>query len=265
MNSDLQKRDFAQTLARGLHCLEVLSEKRTLATCSEVAAAMQVSRAAARRILLTLEHLGYVGEEGARYASTPKVLSLGRGVLGEGGLWSRVAPQVVALADRLNEPCSVAVLDGLEILFVCRDATRRIFTSRLGIGDRLPAHCSSSGKMLLASLPPGELATRLKGIKLERRAPASITSHRDLMAALNRARADGYALAIDEMEEGTVSVAVPIRERRGRVIAAINLASHKSRTTAADLAGRLLADLKATAAKIEGIVADFQDRNWVVV
>src|SRR5262249_25937738 len=150
---DLQKRDFAQTLARGLLCLEVLAEKRAPATCSEVAAAMQVSRAAARRILLTLEHLGYVAEDGARYATTPKVLSLGRGVLGEGGLWGRVAPEVVALADRLNEPCSVAVLDGLDILFVCRDATRRIFTSRLGVGDRLPAHCSSSGKMLLAALP----------------------------------------------------------------------------------------------------------------
>jgi DNA-binding IclR family transcriptional regulator len=84
------------------------------ASCSEVAAAMKVSRPAARRILLTLAHLGYVGEESGRFQSTPKVLSLGRGVLGGGGLWSRVAPEVVALADRLNEPCSVSILDGLE-------------------------------------------------------------------------------------------------------------------------------------------------------
>lgn len=264
MATDLQKRDFAQTLARGLRCLEVLSETAVPASCSEVAAAIKVSRAAARRILLTLEHLGYVAGEAGRFATTPKVLSLGRGVLGEGGVWGKVAPEVVALADRVNEPCSVAVLDGLDILFVCRDATRRIFTSRLGVGDRLPAHCSSSGKMLMAFLPERELAARLKGVKLERRGPASITSQRDLIAALRRARADDYALAIDEMEEGTLSVAVPIRERRGRTVAAINLASHRSRMTAADLTGQALADLRAAAKKIETLIADFQDRNWAV-
>src|SRR5262249_10471679 len=120
MQGDLQKRDFAQTLARGLTCLEVLSESELPANCSEVAAAMGVSRAAARRILLTLEHLGYGTEDAGRYASAPKVLSLGRSVLGDGSLWSKVTPEVVALADRLNEPCSVSVLDGLNILFVCR-------------------------------------------------------------------------------------------------------------------------------------------------
>lgn len=265
MGSDLQKRDFAQTLARGLQCLETLADARGPAGCSQVAAAMGVSRAAARRLLITLEHLGYVTENDGRFATAPKVLSLGRGVLGEGSVWSSIAPEVVALADRFNEPCSVSVLDGLDILFVCRDATRRIFTSRLGVGDRLPAHCSASGKMLLASLPEGVLAERLKGVTLQRRGPASIISHRELLAAFRKIRAADCALAIDEMEEGTLSIAVPIREKGGRAVAAISLASHKSRMRSKDLNEQVLPELRAAAAKVERTVKDFQDRNWVVL
>ena len=118
MTDDLNKRDFAQTLARGLACLEVLAELKAPAGCSQVAGAMQVSRAAARRILLTLEHLGYVIEDRGVYATSPKVLSLGRGILAQGGVWSAVAPMVVAIADRFNEPCSISVLDGLDIFLV---------------------------------------------------------------------------------------------------------------------------------------------------
>src|SRR5580704_9609201 len=98
---------------------------------------MNVSRPAARRILLTLQALGYVRAELGRYVPSPKVLSLGRGILGKGSLWDTVAPEIVALANRFNEPASISMLDGLDIVFVCRDSTRRIFTARLGVGDRL--------------------------------------------------------------------------------------------------------------------------------
>jgi IclR family pca regulon transcriptional regulator len=259
----LEKRDFAQTLARGLVCLEVLSNTVSPIGCSEVAATMGVSRAAARRILLTLQHLGYVTEHQGRYASAPKVLSLGRSVLGEGTLWSKVAPEVVGLADRFNEPCSISVLDGLEIVFVCRDATRRIFTSRLGVGDRLPAHCSASGKVLLASLPERDLTERLKGVSLDRHGPSAITGHRQLLAALRGVRTDGYALAVDEMEDGTLSIAVPIRERQGRTIAAMSLASHRSRMAPNALTKQVLGELRAATARIERTVGDFQDRGKI--
>lgn len=265
MDSDIQKRDFAQTLARGLACLESLAEADTLLTCTEVARAMDVSRAAARRILLTLESLGYVKEERGAFGATPRVLSLGRGVLGRSSVWSAASPTVVALADQVNEPCSISVLEGLDIMFVSRDSTRRIYTSRLGIGDRLPAHCSASGKMLLASLPVAELDRRLKGVTLTRQGPASVTAAGELKERLNEARQADFAMAIDEMENGTISIAVPLRERGGRVVAAMSVASHRDRMSPADLTGNVLPRLRQAAREVEGIFRDFQERGWATL
>ena len=264
LESRIQKRDFAQTLARGLACLETLAAASGPASCPEIAASMGVSRAAARRILLTLGSLGYVREERGFYMSTPKVLALGRGLLGAGSVWTHVAPDVVALADRLNEPCSISVLDGLDILFVCRDATRRIYTSRLGVGDRLPAHCSASGKMLLASLSTAELNQRLKGVRLRKQGPTAITEIASLKAALAKIRADDYALAVDEMEDGTLSIAVPLRERRGGVVAAMSVASHRSRMSPTNLKLDVLPVLRQAAGRVEKVVGDFQDRDRAV-
>jgi IclR family transcriptional regulator, pca regulon regulatory protein len=261
---DIQKKDFARTLARGLACLEVLADATQPLSCSQIAAAMKVSRAAARRVLLTLQHLGYTREERGVYVPSAKVLSLGRGMLGNAGVWSAAAVEVVALANRFNEPCSISVLEGLEILFVSRDSTRRVYSMRLGVGDRLPAHCSASGKMLLSLLPDKELTARLNGARLEPRGPASLTDVRALKTALRQAKEAGFALAVDEMEEGTISIAVPIREREGRPIAAVSVASQRSRRTAADLKKSVLPELRAAAKRVEDIVRDFQDRKWTV-
>jgi IclR family transcriptional regulator, pca regulon regulatory protein len=261
---DLEKRDFAQTLARGLSCLETLAELGGPAGCSQIAASMGVSRAAARRLLLTLKALGYVIEDRGLYATTPKVLSLGRGQLSRTALWSAVSPVVVGMADRFNEPCSISVLDGLEIVFVCRDATRRIFTSRLEAGDRLPAHCSASGKVLLAALPDADLVPRIDGAALAKRGSGSITDPDLLREALEQVRAAGFALAVDEMEDGTLSIAVPLRDRQGRVVAAMSCASHRSRRTVDDLRADLLPPLRRAAESVEGIIADYQARGWVV-
>ena len=260
----IEKKDFAQTLARGLACLEVLAEASQALSCSQVAAAMQVSRAAARRVLLTLEHLGYAREDRGLYASSAKVLSLGRGMLGNSGVWNAAAVEVVALANRFNEPCSISVLEGLDILFVCRDSTRRVYSLRLGVGDRLPAHCSAGGKMLLSLLAENELAARIAGVRLESRGPASLTDVRALRAALREARRNGFALAVDEMEDGIISIAVPVRERAGRAVAALSVASHRSRRTSADLKRNVLPELRAAASRVETLVRNFQDRQWTV-
>jgi len=260
----IEKKDFAQTLARGLACLEVLADASQPLSCSEIAAAMKVSRAAARRVLLTLQHLGYALAERGVYAPSAKVLSLGRGMLGKTGVWTAAGAEVIALANRFNEPCSISVLEGLEILFVSRDSTRRVYSLRLGVGDRLPAHCSASGKMLLALLSDKELNSRLSSARLERRGPASLTQVRSLKGALKQAREAGFAVAVDEMEEGTISIAVPIREREGRAIAAMSVASQRSRRKAADLQKDVLPELKAAAKRVEDVVRDFQDRKWTV-
>lgn len=261
---EIKKQDFAQTLARGLACLEALAAAAKPQSVSEVALAMNVHRASARRILLTLQSLGYVSEDRGLFVSAPKVLSLGRGMLGKSSLWSAVAPKVVELADRLNEPCSISVLEGLDILFVCRDSTRRIYTARLGVGDRLPAHCTASGKVLLGSLPATDLDKRLRGVQLASYGPASITQTSTLKAALKDIRANGFATAVDEMEDGTLSIAVPIKERSGRTIAAMSVATHRSRKTPADLKKNVLPVLRMTAESVQGTVQDFQDRNWTV-
>ncbi|QKC93760.1 IclR family transcriptional regulator domain-containing protein [Mesorhizobium sp. NZP2298] len=265
MDAEIQKRDFAQTLARGLACLERLAEADTPLTCTQVAHAMDVSRAAARRILLTLESLGYVREERGVYGGTPKVLSLGRGVLGRTSVWNAAASIVVTLADQVNEPCSISVLEGLDIMFVSRDSTRRIYTSRLGVGDRLPAYCSASGKMLLASLPVAELDRRLDGIVLAKQGPASVTDIGDLKTRLDETRQADFARAIDEMENGTISIAVPLRERSGRVVAAMSVASHRDRQSPEDLTNNVLPRLREAARDVEGIFRDFQERGWATL
>jgi IclR family transcriptional regulator, pca regulon regulatory protein len=260
----IQKKDFAQTLARGLACLEVLAEASQPLSCTQVAEAMEVSRAAARRVLLTLQHLGYAREDRGLYVVSAKTLSLGRGMLGNDNIWSAVSVEVVGLANHFSEPCSVSVLEGVEIIFVCRDSTRKVYSSRLGVGDRLPAHCTASGKLLLSTLPDKELASRLSGRALQPCGPASVTDINALKTALRQVRENGFALAIDEMEEGTISVAVPIREREGRPIAAMSVASHRSRHSPTDLKRSVLPELRAAASRVEGIVRDFQDRKWTV-
>lgn len=265
MDSEIQKRDFAQTLARGLTCLECLAVTDAPLTCTEVARAMDVSRAAARRILLTLESLGYVREERGLYVSTPKVLSLGRGVLRRTNVWNAASVFVIELANQLNEPCSISVLEGVDILFVCRDATRRIYTSRLGVGDRLPAHCSASGKMLLASLPIHELEQCLAQTTLVKQGPASVTDTETLKTRLAEVRRLDFASAIDEMEAGTLSIAVPLRERSGRVVAAMSVASHRDRMTPDAMIANVLPQLQTAAMKVQDVIRDFQDRNWTIL
>jgi IclR family pca regulon transcriptional regulator len=264
MSAEIKKQDFAQTLARGLACLEVLASASSPVTVTEVANAMDVHRASARRILLTLANLGYVQEERGHYVSAPKVLSLGRGILGKTSVWTAVMPEVVALADRFSEPCSISVLEGLDIVFVARDSTRRIYTSRLGVGDHLPAHCSATGKMLLASLDDDVFDERLKGVKLQRHGPESITKLSALRAAVAQIRIDGYAMAINEMEDGTLSIGVPLHERGGKIVAAMSVASHRSRMSPNDLKVKVLPKLHDAAKRVEGVLRDFQDRNRAI-
>lgn len=263
-DAEIKKQDFAQTLARGLSCLEVLAQAAAPASVSELAKGMGVHRASARRILLTLESLGYVSEERGLFAPSPKVLSLGRGMLSKTSVWTAASAEVVSMANKLNEPCSISVLEGLEILFVARDATRRIYSSRLGVGDRLPAHCSASGKLLLAALPKQEFERRVEGAEFAKHGPASITKPTQLNRALAKVRTDDFAMSIDEMEDGTLSIAVPLRERSGRVVAAMSVASHRSRSTEEDLQEKILPMLRQAASRVEAIFRDFQDRGFAI-
>ena len=243
-------RDFVQSLSRGLAVIRALSGPRSL-TLSEVARASELSRAAARRFLLTLEELGYVRQAGGRFALTPRVLELGFSYLSALGLPELAQPHLEALVERVHESSSVSVLDGPSIVYVARVPTQRIMTVMISVGTRLPACATSMGRVLLAGLDPSALTELLDQLGSEPLAAGAITSRAQLEGELDRVRGQGYAIVDQELEAGLRSVAAPIRDRDGATIAAVNLALHASRVSVEEIRSRLLDPLLATAAAIE--------------
>ena len=249
--SDSLGREFALTLARGIAVLEAFGPDQPSLTTAEAAARIGISRGAARRLLLTLTQLGYLHQEGSRFALTDKILSIGHGVLAREGKWQWVTSDVFELAHQLNEPCSIAVLVGLDIEFVVRDQTRRIFSMPLNVGDRLPAHCSSAGKVLLAALDHDELNRRLdQGGPLAACTEKSITDPERLRAELHEVRLAGWASAENEMELGTIAIAVPLFGQRHQVLAALVASSHTMRRTMAELRSDFLPAIQHAAERI---------------
>jgi IclR family pca regulon transcriptional regulator len=243
-------RNFVQSLARGLAVIRSLDASRPL-TLSEVARASELSRAAARRFLLTLEQLGYVRQAGGRFELTPRVLELGFSYLSALGLPEVAQPHLEALVEQVHESSSVSVLDGTTIVYVARVPTRRIMTVMISVGTRFPAYATSMGRVLLAGLEPDALAALLERSHLEPLAHDTIATRAELEDELDRVRAQGYAIVDQELESGLRSVAAPIRDRGGTAFAAINLAVQAARVSVEEISGSLLEPLLATAAAIE--------------
>jgi len=244
-------RTFVQSLARGLAVIRALSAAEPL-TLSEVARSSELSRAAARRFLLTLEQLGYVQQAGGRFALTPRVLELGFSYLSALGLPEVAQPHLERLVERVHESSSVSVLDGESIVYVVRVPTQRIMTVTISVGTRFPAYATSMGRVLLAGLEPQARAALLERIDLEPLvAHEAITTRTQLADELDRVRTQGYAIVDQELESGLRAVAAPIRGRGGGVIAAINLAVQASRVSVAEIRQSLLEPLLGTAAAIE--------------
>jgi IclR family pca regulon transcriptional regulator len=243
-------RQFVQSLERGLSVIRALSapEPQTL---SEVARATGLTRAASRRFLLTLQQLGYVDLSGTRFALTPQVLELGYAYLSSLTLPEVAQPHLERLVQEIHESSSVSVLDDTDVVYVARVPTRRIMRVSISVGTRFPAYATSMGRVLLAGLEPTELDAVLGATALEALTPETIHEERELRAELGRVRAQGWALVDQELEAGLRSVAAPIRDRDGAVIAAINVSAQAARTGLEDVHERLLPPLLATAAAIE--------------
>lgn len=233
--------DISLTLSRGLRILEMYSPTMQVITTTEAADGVGISRAAARRLLLTLAELGYLKQEKGSFRLTPKVLSIGQGILAREDRWLQAASFIVDASNRMDEPFSLSVLDGLRIRFVARDLKRRIHSARLMVGDTLPAHCSAAGKVLLSALSDEDVGKLLeeKG-PLERRTPNTIADLAPLLAELRQVRLKSWAIADDEMEIGTIGIAVPVFDETGAVIAALAVGSHKKRRTVAELSNSFL-------------------------
>ena len=218
---------------------------------SEVARATGLTRAAARRFLLTLVELGYVHFDGSRFSLRPRVLELGFAYLSSLSLPELAAPYMEALVARINESSSISVLDDTDIVYVARVPTRRIMSITLAVGTRLPAYATSMGRVLLAVLPAAELEERLSRIEVRPLTPRTVKDHDGLRRILDQVRKQGYAVVDQELEQGLRSAAVPIRDASGTVVAALNVSVHASRASMQELRGAFVPPVQEAAAAIE--------------
>ncbi|MFF8610368.1 IclR family transcriptional regulator C-terminal domain-containing protein [Streptomyces sp. NPDC015346] len=244
-------RGFVESLARGLTVLTAFGEDRAALPLTAVAEATGLARATARRALITLEHLGYVTTEGRLFRLTPRVLSLGFPHLSRMPLPQIAAPHLAELSRRVHDSASLAVLAGADVRYTARVATRRIMSVHITVGTRFPAHVTSLGRVMLAGLPPKERAAWLAGIEPRALTPHTVTAREELAALLERVREQGYALVDEELEQGLRSIAVPVRDRAGVVVAAVNVAMHSSRRSVEECVGEVLPELRTAVARIE--------------
>jgi IclR family pca regulon transcriptional regulator len=219
-----------QSLERGLAVIRAFDATHSALTLSEVAAATGVTRAAARRFLLTLAELGYVRSDGRYFSLTARVLELGYAYLSSLTLPEVAEPHLEALVAQVNESSSMSVLDGTDIVYVARVPVSRIMHVAISVGTRFPAYATSMGRVLLASLPDGELDKLLAEVKLERLTGRTVESSAALRTELARVRTQGWALVNQELEEGLRAIAAPVRDQTGAAVAAVNVSTHATRT-----------------------------------
>jgi IclR family transcriptional regulator, pca regulon regulatory protein len=249
--ADLRAAHFVQSLERGLAVIRAFDARSPELTLSEVARSTGLTRAAARRFLLTLQDLGYVRTDGRLFSLTPRVLELGYAYLSALSLPDVAEPHLEELVATVRESSSMSVLDGDDVVYVCRVPTSRIMTVAINVGTRFPAYATSMGRVLLAGLPPDRLDTYLEGVRMAPLTGRTITSVPALRREIGKVAAQGWAVVDQELEEGLRAVAAPIRDRTGRVVAATNVSAAASRTSLDKVRRELLPPLLAAAARIE--------------
>ncbi len=239
-----------QSFARGLSVIRSFSSTAKAQTMTQVAASTGLTRAGARRILHTLLGLGYVAFDGKLFVLTPRILDLGFAYLSTMPLWNLAEPAMETLTETTAESCSAAVLDGQDIVYVLRVPTRKVMRISLSVGSRLPAHCTSMGRMLLADLSDSEIEAHLATSHLVQHTAKTSIDPIDILKKVVRARAQGWCLVDQELEEGLVSIAAPIRDHTGRAIAALNVSGQANRTSARTMQERMLSPLLVAAERI---------------
>lgn len=238
-------------MARGLAVIKAFDGTRPRMTLSEVARQTNLTRATARRFLHTLVALGYTDTDGREFWLRPKILELGYAYLSSLSLPDVAAPHLKSLVDQVNESASVSVLDGTDIVYVARVPTRRIMTVSISVGTRFPAFATSMGRVLLAALPAPVAAEQLAAADRQPLTRNTLTSTELLLAELGRVREQGWALVEQELELGLRSIAVPIRDAGGTVVAAMNVSVSATPDTIEQSRHRLLPPLLSVAAALE--------------
>jgi IclR family transcriptional regulator, pca regulon regulatory protein len=251
MSTKVRDTDFVRSIERGLAVIAALGHPGRGLTVAEVARAIGLTRASARRTLLTLEQLGYLRCDDRLFTLTPKLLDVGHGYRAGLALPDVARPHLQQLMEATDEFCSVSVLDGDETLCVARVAPARIMNVAMPVGTRLPAYATCAGRVLLAGLDADDLDGYLGRVELRALTPATVASAPGLRRELDRVRRQRFAVVDQELERGLRSAAAPIRDTAGRVIAAANVGALAGRVTVDTLRRRLLPPLRATAESIE--------------
>jgi len=243
--------DFVESLDRGLRVLEVFGGSQQPMTLSDLAKAAGLPRATARRILFTLEHAGFVATDGKLFRLTPRVLVLASSYLASNHVVSVLQPALDRLSGEAQEISSMAILDGNEVVFIARASPTRVFSAGIDIGYRLPAFCTSVGRVLLSRLSDVELAAALDTMDLVQMTPLTVTDKKQLLKTIIAVRAQGYSLVDREAEPGFRSVSVPVRRYDGTIVAAINMGAHVDRVSSDEMVERFLPRLKEAAASVK--------------
>ena len=242
---EIAERDLIAGLEKGLSVIEAFDETRPRLSVSDVARITGLTRAAARRYLLTLTKLGYAAFDGKSFSLMPRILRLGHAYLSSTGLPALLQPYLEQVSAATQESCSAAIIDDTEIVYIARSATRRIMSIGLAVGTRLPAYCTSLGRVLLAYMGPDALDRYFAHVELRPLTPKTKTDRAAIDASLDEARSRGFALVDEELELGLRSMSVPVFDKRGLVVAAMNVSAQAGRASVDAMVRDMLPHLKA--------------------
>ena len=243
--------DFIEAVARGLDVIRAFGEVHGLRTLREISDASGLARPTARRVLITLEQVGYVRSSEAGYELTPRVMELGMSYLSGTGIWDKAQAPLVDLSTLLHESCSIGQLDGSDIVYVARAAVPKLVTLSVSLGTRFPAYATSLGKVILAHLSPADLDSALEEPTRSTVRAVWKPSDSELRDELGTIRDQGYALTDQQLAPGVRSVAVPLRDRDGIVYAALNVNANSAETSMETIHDVYLPALLQSASTIE--------------
>ncbi|WP_067435116.1 IclR family transcriptional regulator domain-containing protein [Nocardioides jensenii] len=257
-------RDRIQSIERGFAVLLAFDEESPSPTATEVAERTGLSRPAVRRILLTLQHLGYVKVSGQRWMLTPRVLTIGQHFAATNSIIEVTQPHLLRLAERTGESASLAQLDGIDVIYIARVHARRVLSLNVDIGTRLPAHATAMGRVLAAFGGADEVDRIINEGGLPALTSRTVTDPINFRDILHQVRVDGFAIVDGELEEGFLSASAPVRDAKGAVIAAIAYSTSRARQTPEEVARDVLPILREIALDIGSDLAVLGDRPRVL-
>ena len=249
--------EFVEGLAKGLAILECFDAAHVEMTLSEVARRVGLSPAAARRSLLTLQTLGYVGQRSRRFHLRPKVMTLGSAFYFSARIDEALQPELREVVQAFGDASSVGTLDGVDVTYVAHYSVQRARRAAATVGARYPAYATSLGRVLLAGLSDDDLGARLDRMRPEALTSRTLTDPCRIREAVLRAREEGYATTVDQLDYGITALAVPIRDAEGRSVAALNSSGYTGKVTPEDLVRERLPDLRVAASRLGHTIARY--------